>query len=84
MIKHYNEYICSMNITGKLSCVLAVAIVAVMLVFNSSCKSNKKEDTATTTPTDTAAQFNLQPSSTLTLPHADSAVIPELTLVYRD
>lgn len=62
----------------RIAFILFTGLVFSAMLF--SCKSNKKEETAAVVSTDTSS-FTMQPSNTLTLPHADSAVIPELTKV---
>jgi len=61
----------------KLTALLFLSGVLMLLVFNSSCKSCKKEDKPATT-IDTTAMSVRPPVNNITLPHADSSLIPIL------
>lgn len=62
----------------KISALAVLLIVASLLLTNSSCKSCKKEDKSVSVDT---SSVSLRPANSITLPHADTAVIPVLAKV---
>lgn len=78
-MRMFIRYICCMNRIFRIRFAFVVIGLISLLLF--SCKSNEKEEPVAVTSSDTTSAFQMQPSNTLTLPHADSAVIPLLTQV---
>lgn len=77
------KYVYIRRVNKKAIFILFIFVIGSLLFVLPSCKScNKKEEVPALTADTTT--FSLQPSNTLTLPHADTSLVPLLSAVLDD